>query len=129
MAAVPGSPFDVGGAANSVAIDASGDTAVFDEARSKRCDYVLFTDLTGAKPPKVKKGGMFGAAIGLGGGATSPGEASVAYRMFSIGNNEQAKLDSSKTNNTGNSMDETLGGAVQMEAAEVVQKIHELAGH
>lgn len=101
--------------------------AIWDEARQKSCDYVLFTDITNFKPPKVSKKGMFGAALGVGSGGVTPGESTVAFKMFSIGNNEEAKLDSSQTGSGGNSVDEVLGAAVKLESGDVVAKVNELA--
>jgi hypothetical protein len=106
---------------------AAGEQALFDEARQKSCDYVLFTDITDFKAPKVSKKGMFGAALGVGSGATTPGEATVAFKMFSIGNSEEPKLESTQTGNGGSSADDVLGAAVKLESGDVVAKVKELA--
>src|SRR4051812_8876589 len=113
---------------DAVALEQQGEQAIFDEARQKSCDYVLFTDITNFKAPKVNKKGMFGAAIGVGSGGTTPGEATVGFKMFSIGNSEEPKLDSSQTGNGSSSPDDVLGAAVKLESGDVVAKIHELAG-
>ena len=107
---------------------AAGEQAIWDEARQKNCDYILFTDITNFKPPKVSKKGVFGAALGVGGGGVTPGESTVAFKMFSIGNNETPKLDSSQTGSGGNSVDEVLGAAVKLESGDVAAKIQELGG-
>ena len=112
---------------DAVPLDQSGEQAIFDEARQKNCDYVLFTDITNFKPPKVSKKGMFGAALGVGSGGVTPGEATVGFKMFSIGNSETPKLDSSQTGSGSNSVDEVLGGAVKLESGDVVAKIQEIA--
>jgi hypothetical protein len=111
---------------DAVALDQSGEQAIFDEARQKSCDYILFTDITNFKAPKVSKKGMFSAALGGGGGGVTPGESTVAFKMFSIGNNESPKLDSSQTGSGGNSADEVLGAAVKLESGDVVAKINEI---
>jgi hypothetical protein len=105
---------------------AAGEQAIWDEARQKSCDYILFTDITNFKAPKASKKGMFSAALGGGGGGVTPGESTVAFKMFSIGNNESPKLDSSQTGSGGNSADEVLGAAVKLESGDVVAKINEL---
>jgi len=106
---------------------AAGEQAIWDEARQKSCDYILFTDVTNFKAPKVSKQGMFSAALGGGGGGVTPGESTVAFKMFSIGNNESPKLDTSQTGSGGNSADEVLGAAVKLESGDVVAKVNELA--
>ena len=106
---------------------AAGTQPIFDEARQKQCDYVLFTDITDFKAPKANKKGMFGAALGMGsGGAVTPGEVTIAYKMYSIGNNEEPKLDSTQKGSGSNSADEPLGAAVKLESGEVVAKINEI---
>src|SRR4051794_21682709 len=111
---------------DAVALDQQGEQAIFDEARQKSCDYVLFTDITNFKAPKVTKKGMFGAAIGVGSGGVTPGEVTVAFKMFSIGNSEEAKLDSSQTGSGSNSAEDVLGAAVKLESGDVVAKVKEL---
>jgi hypothetical protein len=111
---------------DAVPLDQQGEQAIWDEARQKNCDYILFTDVTNFKPPKVSKKGMFGAALGVGSGGVTPGESTVAFKMFSIGNNETPKLDSSQTGSGSNSVDEVLGAAVKLESGDVAAKIREL---
>jgi hypothetical protein len=111
---------------DAVPLDQQGEQAIWGEARQKNCDYILFTDITNFKPPKVSKKGMFGAALGVGSGGVTPGESTVAFKMFSIGNNETPKLDSSQTGSGSNSMDEVLGAAVKLESGDVAAKIREL---
>jgi hypothetical protein len=112
---------------DAVPLDASGEQAIFGEARQKSCDYVLFTDITDFKAPKVSKKGMFGAALGMGSGGATPGEATVGFKMFSIGNSEEPKLESTQTGNGGSSADDVLGAAVKLESGDVVAKVKELA--
>jgi len=115
---------------DAVPLDAAataGEQALFDEARQKSCDYVLFTDITDFKAPKVSKKGMFGAALGMGSGGTTAGDATVGFKMFSIGNSEEPKLDSTQTGNGGSSADDVLGAAVKLESGDVVAKVKELA--
>jgi hypothetical protein len=111
---------------DAVPLDAEGQQAIFDEARQKSCDYILFTDITDFKAPKVSKKGMFGAALGVGSGGTSAGEATVGFKMFSIGNSEEPKLESTQTGNGGSSADDVLGAAVKLESGDVVAKVREL---
>jgi len=108
-------------------LDAQGEQALFDEARQKSCDYVLFTDITDFKAPKVSKKGMFGAALGVGSGGATSGAATVGFKMFSIGNSEEPKLQSTQTGNGGSSADDVLGAAVKLESGDVVAKVKELA--
>jgi hypothetical protein len=112
---------------DAVPLDQQGEQALFDEARQKSCDYVLFTDITDFKAPKVSKKGMFGAALGVGSGGTTPGEATVGFKMFSIGNSEEPKLESTQTGNGGSSADDVLRAAVKLESGDVVAKVKELA--
>jgi hypothetical protein len=113
---------------DAVPLDQEGGPAVFDEARQKQCDYVLFTDITDFKAPKASKKGMFGAALGMGGsGGVTPGSGTVAYKMFSVGNSEEPKLDSTQNGSGSSSADEVLGAAVKLESGDVVAKIQELA--
>jgi len=112
---------------DAVPLDQQGEQALFNEARQKSCDYVLFTDITDFKAPKVSKKGMFGAALGVGSGATTAGEATVGFKMFSIGNSEEPKLESTQTGNGGSSADDVLGAAVKLESGDVVAKVKELA--
>jgi hypothetical protein len=112
---------------DAVPLDAQGEQALFDEARQKSCDYVLFTDITDFKAPKVSKKGMFGAALGVGSGGATSGAATVGFKMFSIGNSEEPKLQSTQTGNGGSSADDVLGAAVKLESGDVVAKVKELA--
>jgi hypothetical protein len=111
---------------DAVALDQQGQQAIWDEARQKNCDYILFTDITNFKPPKVSKKSVFGAALGVGSGGVTPGESTVAFKMFSLGNNESPKLDSSQTGSGGNSVEEVLGTAVKLESGDVAAKVQEL---
>jgi hypothetical protein len=104
----------------------AGEQAIFDEARQKQCDYVLFTDITDFKAPKASKKGMFGAALGMGSGGVTPGSVTIAYKMFSIGNSEEPKLDSTQTGSGSSSADEPLGAAMKLESGDVVAKIQEI---
>jgi hypothetical protein len=112
---------------DAVPLDAQGEQPIFDEARQKQCDYVLFTDITEFKAPKASKKGMFAAALGGGGGGVTPGSGTVAYKMFSIGNSEEPKLESTQNGSGSSSADEILGAAVKLESGDVVAKIQEIA--
>ncbi len=67
-----------------VALEASEPSAADAEAKSKDCDFVLYTDLSALKQSAASKvGGMFGRVTGVGG--MQKYESRVDYRLVPVG--------------------------------------------
>jgi hypothetical protein len=67
------------------------------EAKSKQCDFILYTDLTGLKASAAKKlGGFLGKATGVGSGGVDKTEAKVEFQLFAVGETS-ARLKSAAT--------------------------------
>jgi hypothetical protein len=103
--------------AEAVPLDATNPNEIQAEARSKNCDFILYTNLTRLKAPG-KAGGLFGAATGLG---TGNYEAAVDYRLFLTGQNTP-RLASSANTKEGSEEMEVMGSVFDTEAREVVEE-------
>ncbi|HXE90264.1 MAG TPA: hypothetical protein VNK82_04795 [Terriglobales bacterium] len=101
--------------ADAVPLDATKPDDIQMEARSKDCDFVLYTDLTRMKAAG-KVGGFLGRATGLG---TGKYEAQVDYRLFPTGE-DTPRLESSASTKEGTMEMEVLGAVFKTEAREAV---------
>jgi hypothetical protein len=68
---------------DAVALDQETQDEVVAEAREKKCDFILYTDVTKMKQAGGKLGGMFGKVTGGAGGAGKY-EAAVNFRLFAV---------------------------------------------
>jgi hypothetical protein len=88
------------------------------EARTKQCDFILYTDLTGLKTSVAKSvGGFLGRATGVGSGSVGKTEAKVEFQLFAVGESA-ARLKSSATSKE-EGEEASAGNALEQEANQV----------
>ncbi|MGH9554302.1 MAG: hypothetical protein ACRD2Y_00635 [Terriglobales bacterium] len=103
---------------DAVALDQTTPDEIVAEAREKKCDFILYTDVTKLNQAGGKLGGMFGKVTG---GATGAGkyEVAVDFRLFPTGE-EVARLESSATIKGDGEASEVVGSAMPDEAQQAV---------
>jgi hypothetical protein len=88
------------------------------EAKSKQCDFILYTDIAALKISAAKKlGGMFGKATGVGSGGIDKTEAKVEFKLFAI-NEPSPRLQSAATAKEEGD-EQSAGTAIDQEAKQV----------
>lgn len=86
------------------------------EAKTKQCDFILYSDLTGLKSSTAKKiGGMFGRAVG--GSGIDKTEAKVDFRLFAVGETSPRLQASATAKEEGD--EQSAGTAIDSEARQV----------
>lgn len=98
---------------DSVALNAISPAEAEVEAKVKKCDFILYTDIATLKSPKL--GGMFGRVTGVEGGGKT--EAKIEYKLFAVGETTP-RLQSSATAKQ-DSEEESAGAAIDIEAGQV----------
>ena len=99
-----------------VALNASDPTAADAEAKTKECDFVLYTDLSALKQSAASKvGGMFGRVAGVGG--LQKYESRVDFRLVPVGG-PAPSLESNATAKE-DGADASVSAALQREAKAV----------
>ncbi|MBC8030355.1 MAG: hypothetical protein H7Z16_09605 [Pyrinomonadaceae bacterium] len=84
-----------GSGVEAVALNAISPGEIEAEAKSRQCDFVLYTYVSALKTSKAGKiGGMFGRAAGVGG--LDKTEAKIEYQLFAVGETT-ARLQSAAT--------------------------------
>jgi hypothetical protein len=84
-----------GSGVEAVALNAISPGEIEAEAKSRQCDFVLYTHVAALKTSKAGKiGGMFGRAAGVGG--LDKTEAKIEYQLFAVGETT-ARLQSAAT--------------------------------
>jgi len=102
-----------GGNLSAVALNASSQSEAEVEAKTKQCDFVLYTDIVALKMSKV--GGMFGQVAGVGGlGKT---EAKVEYKLFATGESSPRLQSSASAKEEGDEV--SAANAIDAEARAV----------
>lgn len=101
-----------GSGVSAVALNASSQTEAEVEAKTKQCDFILYTDLTTLKMNKL--GGMFGAVTG---GTMPKTEAKVEFKLFAVG--ESAPRLQSSANAKVEGEEASAGSAIDNEARTV----------
>lgn len=87
------------------------------EAKTKQCDFILYTDVTALKTSAAKKlGGMFGRAAGMGG--IDKTEAKVEFKLFAVGNSAARLQSSASAKEEGD--ESSAGTAIDQEARQVI---------
>jgi hypothetical protein len=99
-----------------VALEASEPSAADAEAKSKECDFVLYTDLSALKQSAASKvGGMFGRVTGVGG--MQKYESRVDYRLVPVGGAAPALESNAAAKEDG--ADASVSAALEREAKAV----------
>jgi hypothetical protein len=102
-----------GGDLSAIALNASSQMEAEVEAKTKQCDFILYTDVVTLKMSKV--GGMFGQVTGVGGlGKT---EAKIEYKLFATGESAPRLQSSASAKEEGDEV--SAGSAVDAEARAV----------
>lgn len=102
-----------------VALDASDPSAADAEAKTKECDFVLYTDLSALKQSAASKvGGMFGRVTGVGTPGAEKYESRVDFRLVPTGDSAPALESNATAKEQG--ADASVGAALQREARAVV---------
>jgi hypothetical protein len=110
-----------GSGLSAVALNASSQAEAEVEAKTKQCDFILYTDLTTLKMNKL--GGMFGAVTGTGMPKT---EAKVEFKLFAVG--ESAPRLQSSANAKVEGDDASAGSAIDNEAKAVITEARKKKG-
>jgi hypothetical protein len=100
-----------------VPLNAESQSAAEAEARAKQCDYILYTDISALKAPKL--GGMFGKVTGVGG--TGKTDARLDFKLFAVGESS-ARLQSSSSGKEDDE-DTSVGAAIDIEARAVTEAV------
>ncbi|HEV7891078.1 MAG TPA: hypothetical protein VGP08_10575 [Pyrinomonadaceae bacterium] len=99
-----------------VALDASEPSAADAEAKTKECDFVLYTDLSALKQSAASKvGGMFGRVTGVGG--LQKYESRVDFRLVPAGGSAPSLESNAAAKEDG--ADASVSAALQREAKAV----------
>jgi hypothetical protein len=99
-----------------IPLNAISQTEAEVEAKTKQCDFILYTDLSGLKTSAAKKiGGMFGQAIGASGPAKT--EAKVEFKLFKAGESSPRLQSSATAKEEGE--EASAGVAIDSEAKQV----------
>ena len=99
-----------------VALDAVDPSAADAEAKTKECDFVLYTDLSALKQSAASKvGGMFGRVTGVGG--LQKYESRVDFRLVPVGGSAPALESNATAKEDG--ADASVGAALGREAKAV----------
>jgi len=94
------------------------------EAKSRQCDFILYTDIATLKTSAAKKlGGMLGRATGVGGGIDKT-EAKIEYRLFAVGETAARLQSSAAAKEEGDeaSAGTAIGQEARIVSAEVRKK-------
>jgi hypothetical protein len=95
------------------------------EAKTKQCDFILYTDLTTLKTSAAKKlGGMFGRVTGVGG--IDKTEAKVEFRLFAVGESAPRLQSAASAKEEGD--EASAGTALDQEAKQVSAAVRKSRG-
>ncbi len=110
---------------DTVPLDRTTDAEIHDEATEKRCDYVLYTDLTSiAQSTQAKVGGFLGRATGAGSGRGGKFESKVDFRLYPIADHpDKANLVADASVKEDKDAEETTSDALQKESQAVMEQI------
>ena len=95
------------------------------EAKTKQCDFILFTDVSVLKSSAGKKlGGMFGRAVGVGG--IDKTEAKVEFKLFAVGVSAPRLQSAATAKEEGD--EASAGSALEQEAGQVAAEVRRSRG-
>ncbi|HKG14142.1 MAG TPA: hypothetical protein VKB12_12400 [Pyrinomonadaceae bacterium] len=102
-----------------VALEASDPAAADAEAKTKECDFVLYTDLSALKQSAASKvGGMFGRVTGVGTPGSEKYESRVDFRLVPLGGSAPSLESNATAKEQG--ADASVSAALGREARAVV---------
>jgi hypothetical protein len=109
---------------DAVALNATSPAEIEAEAKSRQCDFILYTDLNGLKISAAKKlGGFLGRAAGVGGAEKT--ESRVDYKLFAVGEPSPRLQSSANAKEEGDEV--SAGAALDNEAGKVSAEVRKKA--
>ena len=102
-----------GGNIEAVPLNAMSAMEAEAEAKTKQCDFILYTDIATLKSSKL--GGMFGRVTGVTGAAKT--ESKIEYRLFAVGEKSPRLQSAASAKEEGEEM--SAGMAISQEARAV----------
>ena len=106
-----------------IALNSTSAPAADAEAKAKRCDFILYTDVSALKTASAGKklGGMFGRAVGADTGGMGKSDSRVDFKLFPTGSTV-ATLNSSATGKEEGD-EASVGAALEREAQAVTAAV------
>jgi hypothetical protein len=102
-----------GNGIEAVGLNATSPSEAEAEAKTRQCDFILYTDIATLKTSAAKKiGGMFGRVAGVGG--IDKTEAKVEYRLFAVGETAARLQSAAAAKEEGD--EASAGTAIEQEA-------------
>lgn len=109
-----------GSGVEAVALNAISPGEIEAEAKSKQCDFVLYTNVATLKTSAAKKiGGMFGRVAGVGG--IDKTEAKIEYQLFAVGETPARLQSAASAKEEGD--EASAAKALEQEARMVVSEV------
>lgn len=116
-----------GSGVEAVPLNASSPGEAETEARTKQCDFILYTDLTGLKISVAKSvGGFLGRATGVGSGAVGKTEAKVEFQLVAVGESAPRLRSAATGKEEGD--EASAGAALDQEAKQVKAEVRKKRG-
>ena len=107
-----------------VALSATSPVEIEAEAKSRQCDFILYTDLSALKISAAKKlGGFLGRAAGVGGVGKT--ESRVDYKLFALGETSPRLQSSATAKEEGD--EASAGASLDNEASKVSAEVRKKA--
>lgn len=112
-----------GSGVEAIPLNSTSAPAAEAEAKAKRCDFILYTDISALKTASAGKklGGMFGRATGVGTGDMGKSDSRVDFKLFPTGSTV-ATLNSSATGKEEGD-EASVGAALEREAQAVTAAV------
>jgi hypothetical protein len=105
---------------DAVPLNAISATEAEAEAKTKQCDFILYTDITGLKTSAAKKlGGMFGRVAGVGG--IDKTESKVEFKLYAVSETSPRLQSSASAKEEGD--EASAGTAIDQEARTVSAEV------
>jgi hypothetical protein len=110
---------------DAIALDKTTDPEIHAEALEKKCDYVLYTNLSSiTQSAQAKVGGAFGKATGAGSGRGGKFESKLDFRLYPTADHPgKASLVSNASAKEDMSAEDTTAEALKKESQAVMEQI------
>ncbi len=109
---------------DAVALNATSPAEIEAEAKTRQCDFILYTDINALKISAAKKlGGFLGKATGVGGAEKT--ESRVDYKLFAVG--EPAPRLQASANAKEEGDEASVGASLDNEASKVSAEVRKKA--
>jgi hypothetical protein len=109
----------IGGNVDAIRLNASSQSEAEAEAKAKKCDYILYTDISALKTASAGKklGGMFGRAAGVTTSDMGKTEVKLDFKLFPTGSSAPSLSSSASGKEDGE--EASMGAAIEREAQAV----------